>query len=380
MKLIHISTKKFQYLNADNLYILNLAEQFNNLLGQDYFMVIGGKLHEQLKNVALINLNFKSWQSAFLNFWLPYFFYFFWLPYFIFKKNLSSGVIFFSNDPYLLAHLIRLRKIFRFKYKICSDWHMLYDNWRDKYIAVNSDFLITTSIKLKNLLASKTKINPEKILVAYGGVDLDNYKIIDKNETRKILNLPIDKNIVGYIGLFKTMGMEKGIITMIKSLVFLGENVSMVFVGGKKEEILEYEKLAQENGVLDRCIFEGRKDFKEVVLYEQASDALVIPYPDKLHFRLYGFPMKVYEYMASQRPIVYSRLELVEEVLPDCGYGFTPEDPKDLAEKIKEAINAKDAGEKIKIAYEKVKNYTWQKKAKNIIEFIKSNFVQNKYV
>lgn len=371
MKLIHISTKKFQSLNADNLYILNLAEQFNNLLGQDYFMVIGGKLYEQLKNVALINLNCKSWQSVFLNFWLPYFFYFFWLPYFIFKKKISSDAIFFSNDPYLLAHLIRLRKFFRFKYKICSDWHMLYNNWRDKYVAVNSDFLITTSTKLKSLLIDKTKINPEKILVAYGGIDMDKYKNIDKTEARKILNLPVGKNIVGYVGLFKTMGMEKGINTMIQSLKKLDEDVIMVFIGGKNEEIAEYKKLAQENGVLGRCIFEGRQDFKEVVIYEQASDALVIPYPDKPHFRLYGFPMKVYEYMASQRPIVYSKLELVEEVLKDCGYGFVPDNQKDLAEKIKEAISAKDAGEKIKIAYEKAKNYTWQKKAENIIEFIK---------
>ena len=82
--------------------------------------------------------------------------------------------------------------------------------------------------------------------------------------------------------------------------------------------------------------------------------------------------MKVYEYMASQRPIVYSKLELVEEILSDCGYGFIPDGPKDLAEKIKEAIGAKEADEKVKIAYEKVKNYTWQKKAENIVAFIKS--------
>jgi len=375
MKLIHLTAKKFQSLSADNIYILNLAEEFNNLLGRDYSIVVASKSSEQFKNTAVINLRLKTWKLIFLNFWLPYFFYFLWLPFFIFKMKSTSGVVFFSNESYLLSYLIRLRKIFKFKYKICSDWHMLFNNWRDRYIASNSDFLITTSAKLKNLLVEKTKVNPEKILIAYGGVNPDNYKNIDKNEARKILNLPIDKNIVGYVGLFKTMGMEKGINTMIESLKSLSENEIMVFIGGKNEEIAEYKKGAQENGVLERCIFEDRKDFQEVVLYEQASDALVIPYPDKPHFRLYGFPMKVYEYMASQRPIVYSKLELAEEVLSDCGYGFIPDDPKDLAEKIKEAIGAKDAYEKVKIAYEKVKNYTWQKKAENIIAFIKSNLI-----
>ena len=189
---------------------------------------------------------------------------------------------------------------------------MLYNNWRDKYIAVNSDFLIATSSKLKNLLIDKTKISPGKIFVAYGGIDLDNYKNIDKSEAKRILKLPLNKKIISYIGLFKTMGMEKGINTMILALKNLSEDVIMAFIGGKDEEILEYKILAKENGVLGRCVFEGLKDFKEVVLYEQSSDVLVIPYPDKPHFRLYGFPMKVYEYMASQRPIVYSKLELAE--------------------------------------------------------------------
>ena len=110
--------------------------------------------------------------------------------------------------------------------------------------------------------------------------------------------------------------------------------------------------------------FEERKNFQEVNLYEQASDVLVIPYPDKPHFRLYGFPMKVYEYIVARVPIIYSKLELTEEVLSDCGYGFVPDDPKDLAEKIKQAILKKDSDGKTKIAYEKVRNYTWQKRLK----------------
>ena len=372
MKLIHLTAKKFQFKTADSLYVISLAEKFNILLKQNYRIIVAGKTQEQLKDMAVTDLGLKKFRSARCNFWYPYIFYFFWLPFFIFFKKSISETVFFSSDPYLISYLIRLRNIFKFKYKICSDWHMLYENWRDKYIAKNSDFLITTSAKLKNLLIKKTKINPEKILVAYGGVNLDNYKNLDKNEARKILNLPTDKNVVGYIGFFKTMDMEKGIAIMIKSLSFLDKNFVMVFMGGRDVEISEYKKIAKENGVLERCIFEGRKDFKEVVLYEQASDVLVIPYPDKPHFRLYGFPMKVYEYMASQRPIVYSKLELAQEILSDCGCGFIPDDPKDLAEKIKEAINAKDADEKVEIAYEKVKNYAWQKKAENIVAFIKS--------
>ena len=371
MKLVHITTKKFQALSADNFYILNLAEQFNNLLKSDYSIIVANKHSEQLKGVDVINLRLSKWKIVFLNFWLPYFFYFFWLPFFIFKKKRERTIVFFSNESLLLSYLIILRKIFKYKYEICSDWHMLNNNWRDKYIATNSDFLITTSLKLKNLLINKTGVKSESVLVAYGGVDLDNYKNISKEEARKKLGLPTNGEMIGYVGLFKTMGMEKGISAMILALKNLSKNEIMLFIGGKKDEIAGYQKMAKNEGLLERCVFEERKNFQEVNLYEQAVDVLVIPYPDKSHFRLYGFPMKVYEYMASQRPIVYSKLELVEEVLSDCGYGFVPDDPKDLAEKIKQAIDTKDVDGKTKIAYEKVKNYTWQKKVEKIIEFLK---------
>ena len=92
---------------------------------------------------------------------------------------------------------------------------------------------------------------------------MDNYKNIDKNEARKILNLPVDKNIVGYVGLFKTMGMEKGINTMILSLKNLSEKVIMVFIGGKDEEITEYKKLAFENGVLENVFLRVAKTLKK---------------------------------------------------------------------------------------------------------------------
>ena len=74
---------------------------------------------------------------------------------------------------------------------------------------------------------------------------MDNYKNVDKSEARRTLKLPLDKKIVGYIGLFKTMGMEKGINTMILALRNLSEDVIMAFIGGKDEEILEYKKIGK---------------------------------------------------------------------------------------------------------------------------------------
>jgi glycosyltransferase involved in cell wall biosynthesis len=99
----------------------------------------------------------------------------------------------------------------------------------------------------------------------------------------------------------------------------------------------------------------------------------VIPYPDQPHFRNYGFPMKVYEYMAAKRPIIYSQLELTEEILSDCGFTFTPDDPEDLAKTIKYVFeNKAEAQKKVELANNKLKDLTWDKKAEKIINIIKS--------
>jgi glycosyltransferase involved in cell wall biosynthesis len=376
MSFIHLTARRFQFLTADSVYVSNLAEQFNRILGKDYLLVVGNKSVEQFSGINVLNLNLKVLgRSVWLYFWPPYVYCFFWLPYFlIFKRKLTQEDTVFSSDNNLLSLLIFWKKILRLKFKICSDWHMLFNNWKDNYVAKNSDYLIATSIKLKKLLLGQKGVKEENILTVYGGVNLDEFKPRDQVKLKQELGLPLAAKLIGYIGLFKTMGMEKGIKTMIESLNFLDDQVRMVFVGGKEEEILGYQTLAKNLKLSEKCVFVGRQPYEKMALYEQAMDVLVIPYPDLPHFRLYGFPMKVYEYMAAKKPIVYSKLDLTEEVLTDSGFTFKPDNPDDLAKTLNYVLaegNRLEVEKKISLAFSKVFDYTWAKKAERIINFLK---------
>ena len=169
------------------------------------------------------------------------------------------------------------------------------------------------------------------------------------------------------------MGFEKGIGTMIAALPQLEKNITMVFVGGSIPEIDGYTRVAEKEDCADRCIFVKRQPFDKVVEYELAMDVLVIPYPDKHHFRNYGFPMKVWEYMAAGRPIVYSNLEIIREVLQERATPFEAGSPRSLADSIRFVREGNESAEKISGKNPtEVKAYTWRARAENILNFIRT--------
>jgi len=363
MHLVYITGKKYPGSTADHHYIRQLAKGFECVLGNNLQLVANGNVLG-IKEENLIRPHKPKWIKGSV-------FFTFWILFFSIKnfKNLRE-IVFFSNDSYLLMILIAWRKIFGFKYKVCSDWHHLFHDFRDRFIACGSDKLITTSKKLKENIIRVSGISKNKISAIYGGVNMDLYKDT-KNIFRILLGLPEDKIIIGYVGLFKTFGLEKGIVTMIESLKNLQDNFMCAFVGGTEKEIKEYEDYADFLGVKNRCLFFGRKTTEEMVKYQMSIDILSIPYPNKPHFRESGFPMKVYEYMASHRPIIYSKLDLVEEVLSDCATGFIPDNPVDFSTKVKEISENNFYPELVSAAYTKLSSYTWEAKAHNIVQFLK---------
>jgi glycosyltransferase involved in cell wall biosynthesis len=381
MQLIHLTVKRFKHISADNVYISKLINCFHNILNDEYFLVAAARLDGPgFQDINVINLHLPLIRfSDRLYFWFPYLYFFGWFPLFVFfsKFKFNDSLIFFASDPNLLTIAIWWKKVLRLSYRVNADLHMLNNDWRDNFIVDNADHIITTSQKLKQQVMSRQKSSADKTLVAYGGVDeiLFN-EHIDRIEARRQLGLPINNKIVAYVGLFKTMKMEKGITTMIESLPYLDNSgVVMIFVGGKDEEIREYSAQAQKLGQSERVIFFPIVAPEKLPLFELAADVLVIPYPDEPHFKNYGFPMKVYEYMATSRPIIYSRLEIISEMLGDCGFSFKSSDAKELAEQIKFVL-ADDNNEiitaKINLARQKVQNFSWHQKADRIINYIRS--------
>lgn len=373
MRLIYLTAKTYPASTADHIFVREMAKAFSKILGNDFTLVVANDFSKELEGMQVENVRLSFRRGITMHFY-------FWIPFYIFTSKLNTrDVVFFSVDQNLLQVLIFYKRLFSLEYKIISDWHMLFDEKKDAAVSSTSDGLVATTDHLKQLLVSRCSVPASKILVAYGGVSLEKFNTTNEarddsvKELRMKLRLPSDAYLVAYVGFYKTLGMEKGLDIMIEALCHIqDESVHMVFVGGKVEEIEEYKKLAEVWGVEDKVIFIPKVPTEAVPEYEKAMDLLVIPYPDKPHFRDYGFPMKVYEYMASKRPIIYSNLPIISEVLGDCAQSFQPDEAKDLAEKILYIKNNPDKGISMaQKAYQKVSDYTWDKRAENILTFIR---------
>ncbi len=240
-----------------------------------------------------------------------------------------------------------------------------------RFKELNLKIIVITN-NLKNEFV-KFGFGPENILVAPDAVDLEEFDIdVSKEEVRKKLNLPPDKILIGYVGQLRTMGMKKGVDFAIESIKFLPKDCTLVLVGGIKKDIDYYKKLSEKENLNERILFVGRIKHNLIPVYLKAFDILIMPFPNIQHYAFYMSPLKLFEYMASKRPIVATDLPTVREVLNEENSVLVKsENLSGFVAGIKKILENSDLAEKIsRNAFKDVQNYTWQKRAEKILEFI----------
>jgi len=226
--------------------------------------------------------------------------------------------------------------------------------------------IVLTDIMKTILEENKIKT---KIMVAPDGVDLEQFSpSVKVNEVRKKLRLPLDKKIVMYAGSLYLYGW-KGVDVLLAAASYLSPDVKIVLVGGTNSEIEPLKQKAKATNI----IFIGRRPYQEIPDYLQAADILVLPNTSgEAHSEKYTWPLKLFEYMASGRPIVASNLPSLREILnKKNAWLVKPNDARELANGLKEVLD--DGQRAISVSQQArrdVTQYTWQKRARRIIDFI----------
>jgi len=261
--------------------------------------------------------------------------------YCLFKKP----TVFYGRDELTLS-LLSL-----FKKNVVWESHTAKNSFWVKVLLKRCQKLVVISNGLKNYYIS-LGVSSEKILVLASGVDVKQFDGIkeSKIEIREKLGLPVNKKIVAYIGKDNTMGVSKGV-----------------------DELKEVFKFIQEENSEIYLLIVADKPPKLLPLYMKASDVLIMNYPNMEHFANYMSPLKMFEYMASGRPIVTPDLPSIREVLNDNDVVFfKPGDSKTMSFAVEKVLADNNLAKHLSInVSNKAQLYTWDKRAQKIINFIK---------
>ncbi len=372
MKLIYIANARIPTEKAHGIQIIKMCEAFSNQ-GIKVDLIIPwrfNKVKECIFDFYGIKRNFKikkifSLDLIPLN--IPRIS--FWIQGLSFAKSVFLYLLFKKADIIYSRDSFILYLLSFFKKNLVCEIHTFPKNFvLHKRVFEKAKNIIVITKNLKDSLIKKG-IDENKILVAPDGVDLEKFDIdIPKEEARKKLNLPQDKKIVLYTGhLYEWKGAQ----ILANASNFLDNDTIIVFVGGTKKDEKEFR---EKNKDLNSILILGHKLYSEIPYYLKAADILVLPNLGKIEIsKSWTSPMKMFEYMASKRPIISSNLSSLREILNENNAILIRENsPGDLADGINSALKNKGFSDKISsCAFQDVQKYTWKKRIDNILKFIK---------
>ncbi len=250
----------------------------------------------------------------------------------------------------------------------------------------NIDKIITITETSKKDICRFLNINPEKVVVSYLAPKSAIKRLSNgswSNEIRKRFNLP-NKFLMFDHGI----NYNKNLMVLVKASRLLGMKLVVV---GKDSVNLEnlVENYGQINGPQDliRSLFKiphpQNSHFKKLLDEINNADIARLGYvSDEDLNKLFnlatiyvqpsyyeGFGMPVVEAMSVGCPVICSKTQALVEVAGDACMYFDPNDPKELAEKIKMFLDSERLrNEYIKKGFERVKKFSWKKAALETLE------------
>ena len=214
------------------------------------------------------------------------------------------------------------------------------------------------------------------VTVLPSAMDPTQFETTPTKETcRQQLGLPAERPIVGYIGRFQALRLDKGIPTLIKAVGQIkaqGNRTPLLLcVGGPMGVVPSYIELAQQEGLTnDDFLFIDRVSNTEVSRWMKSCDVLTIPWSWTEFSAYETSPIKLFEYMAVGVPIVASDLPSIRDILTHEANAIlvNPGDAAAFAFGIDLAFTDQTMAARISShAYNDVKLHTWRQRASSVL-------------
>ena len=188
--------------------------------------------------------------------------------------------------------------------------------------------------------------HPDKTSVVRAGIDFGLYhQGINPQALRKELGIHEGEVVLFFMGwLYEFSGLKEVALHLAREPMRYGR-IKLLIIG-KGDLWGTIERIRKNNHMENKIVLLDWKPYKEVPRYIAASDICILPaYKNQLMKNI--VPIKMYEYMASQKPVIATRLPgLVKEFGEDNGvlYVDKPEEVLKIAEELAESDRIQTEG------------------------------------
>lgn len=255
-----------------------------------------------------------------------------------------------------------------------------YIIWEEKMLLRYSDGVFALTEAVREYIIKYYNVSGNKIFTIPHGVDLEFFSFRHEKDNILIRKLGLEnKNVILYAGAISPL---HGVLDLVKAMEIINKqrkDTVLIIVGTGPLELM-IKKYTKNNGV-DNIIFIGKAPHIEIPSYYSIADVLLNPLARCLQTEL-DVTTKIFEYLASGKPIVSSDLKSTEAVVRDNAVLVEPENPQSIAEGILMLLNDAQLRKKMGECGRKlILDYTWDKSAKRIYEGYKCiiNIEENMY-
>lgn len=201
---------------------------------------------------------------------------------------------------------------------------------------------------------------PDKTLVIRAGIDFQTFNpSIDGNGIRERYGIGKDDKVLFFVGwLYHFSGLKEVVLELAK-IKEEKPNVKLLIVGDG-DAFDDLKKLREENHLDGQIIMTGKQPYEYIPKFIASADICILPaYNNEIMRDI--VPIKLYEYMAIEKPVIITKLPGVMKEFGD-GHGVIyVDEPEDALKEAIELIERGDIEGEGKKAREFVEDNDWEK-------------------
>lgn len=208
-------------------------------------------------------------------------------------------------------------------------------------------------------------IPKSKVIVQPSGIDFERFADIStKSRARKQLQLPPNRDIVVYAGRFSNLKGTKLLFRIARAM----PDVLFILLGYWGEKKLEDDLCRYHS--YPNVQLRGTVTATELPLWLNCADVLILPTLASEPSSQWTSPLKLFEYMASGRPIVASNLPNIASVVKSGESALLVDNDSldDYVAAIRFLLNNTAEAQQIALrARSLCRNYTWERRVEKIL-------------